>query len=115
MKFLILIFATFIFFLAVKPGIDLISLLEDIEQSSCNDKCTSNCNYDKSKDQNQDDDCDGKTCNPFQVCSSCVLTCLNFPFYYIPKSTVFPVKGFTYHFVFTSQFVSDFWQPPKIV
>jgi len=115
MKFLTFILATFILFLAVKPGIDLLSLQTDTEQTCCGGQCTPTSDSDNSQDQNQDNDCDGKSCNPFQVCSSCVLVCMNLPFDYIPKPTVFSNKGFTYQSAFISQFASDFWRPPKIV
>lgn len=113
MKLLTFILATFILFLAVKPGIDF-SLQADSEQTCCGGQCTPISENDKSQDQNKDKDCDGKSCNPFQVCSSCVLVCLNTPFDYLPKPT-FSKKGFTYQSVFTSRFAPDFWQPPKIV
>lgn len=115
MKFLILILATFILFLAVKPGIDTLSLQADTEQTCCGGQCTPISDNDNSQGQNQDNDCDGKSCNPFQVCGYCVLVCLNLPFDYILKPTAFSDKGFSYQSVFTSQFASDFWQPPKIV
>lgn len=115
MKFLTFILATFILFLAVKPGMDLLSLQADTEQTCCGGQCSPTADNDNSQDQNKDNDCDGKSCNPFQVCSSCVLVCLNIPFDCIPKPTAFSDKGFTYLSAFTSQFAPDFWQPPKIV
>jgi hypothetical protein len=115
MKLLTFILATFILFLAVKPGIDLLSSQVDTEQTCCCGQCTPTSDNDNSQGQNQDNDCDRKACNPFQVCGSCVLVCLNLPFNYIPKPTALPDKGFTYQSVFTSQFAPDFWQPPKIV
>jgi hypothetical protein len=115
MKFLIFILATFILFLAVKPGMDFLSLQTDTEQTCCDGQCSPTSDNDNSKKQNQDNDCDGKACNPFQVCSSCILVCLNIPLDCIPKPITFSDKGFTYQSVFTSQFSPDFWQPPKIV
>jgi len=117
MKLLTFILATFILFLAVKPGVDSISLQTDTEQTCCGGQCApiSDNENSQDQDQNQDNDCNGKSCNPFQVCGSCVLVCLNLPFAYIPKPTVFSDKGFTYQSDFISQFASDFWHPPKIV
>jgi hypothetical protein len=115
MKFLTFILATFILCLAIKPGFDLFSLVANTEQTSCNKQCALNSDYDNSKDQNKNNNCDGKSCNPFQVCSSCVLICFNIPVISIPKPTVFSDKKFTYQSTFTSQFTPDFWQPPKIV
>lgn len=115
MKILTFILATFILFLAVKPEIDLLSLQADTEQTCCGGQCSPTNDNDTSQDQNQDNDCDGKACNPFQVCGFCVLVCLNLPFDYIPKPTVISEEKFTYQSTFTSQFAPNFWQPPKIV
>jgi hypothetical protein len=115
MKILIFILTTFILFLAVKPGIDLLSLQADTEQTCCSGLCSPTSENDTSEDQNQNNDCDGKACNPFQVCGSCVLVCLSLPLYYIPKSRVNSEVNFLYQSTFTSQFTPDFWQPPKIV
>lgn len=115
MKLLTFILATFIMFLAVKPGIDMLSLQTYTEQSCCGGQCTPFSDNDNSQKQNKDNDCNGKSCNPFQVCSSCVLVCINIPLISIPKSAFFSDKGFTYQSTFKSQFAPDFWQPPKIV
>ncbi|MCZ2249308.1 MAG: hypothetical protein LC111_11180 [Bacteroidia bacterium] len=108
-----IILATTILFLAIKPGIDTLSLQTDTEQSCCGGQCTSD--NDNSQDENQENDCNGKSCNPFQVCGSCVLACLTLPFEYLPKQTVSTKETFAYQSAFASQFASDFWQPPKIV
>ncbi|WP_091549112.1 hypothetical protein [Thermoflexibacter ruber] len=116
MKPITFILATFIFFLAVKPGIDIFLLQADTEQTCCGGQCTPISDNDKSQDQNQDNNCKGKTCNPFQVCGSCVLMCSNISsFIHLPKPTALSDKRFTYLSTITSQFASDFWQPPKIV
>lgn len=115
MKQLTFLLAIFILLNAVKPGIDLLSLQADSEQSCCGGQYSPISDNDKLQDQNKDNDCDGKSCNPFQVCSSCVLIHFNMPLDCIPKPTVFSDKGFTYQSAFTSQFAPDFWQPPKIV
>jgi hypothetical protein len=115
MKFLTFILASFILFLAVMPGINSLSLPADINQTCCGGQCNPVSDNDNTQDQNEDNDCDEKSCNPFQVCSSFVLICYNIPSISIPKPTFFSVKGFTYQSFFTSQFAPDFWQPPKFV
>ena len=115
MKFLVFILATFILFLAVKPGVDLLSFQKDTEQPCCDGQCSPTSNNEKSQKQKQNNDCGGKSCNPFQVCGSCVLVCVNFAFYFISKTSIFSKKGFTYQSIFSTQYTSDFWQPPKIV
>ncbi len=117
MKFLILILATIILFLAVKQGIDMISLQTDTEQTCCGGQCKPipQLRDEKSPDQQkQQDDCSGKSCNPFQVCSSCVLHFLTNPFLDLSKPEISTKQNFTYQSAFTSQFAPDFWQPPKI-
>ena len=116
MKFLTYILAFTVIFLSVKPAIDAIPFSSESQQTCCSSsKCNPISDNDNSQDQNQDNDCDGKSCNPFQVCGSWVLVCLNIPFDYLPKPQVFSQQGFTYQSIFISQFASDFWQPPKIV
>ena len=114
MKFLTLILASTILFLAVKPGIDLLSLQADTEQTCCSGECKPIADNEKSPDQ-QKDDCSGKSCNPFQVCSSCVLHFLTNPFLDLSIPEISTKQNFTYQSAFTSQFAPDFWQPPKIV
>lgn len=115
MKHLTSILATFIMFLAVKPGVDLFLSQANTEQTCCGGQCSLTSENDNSQDQNQNNSCDRKVCNPFQVCSSCVLICLNIPVISLTKPIVRSEKRFTYQSTFTSQFTPDFWQPPKIV
>lgn len=110
------ILAAFILLLAVKPGMDWLSLQAGTEQTCCGGQCTPISDNDKSQDQNQENGCDGQTCNPFQVCGSCVLMCSNIcSFIFDLNSTALSDKRITYLSTITSQFASDFWQPPKIV
>lgn len=111
MKYLSFLLASISFFLAVKPGVDLLSWQTHTEQSCCGGTCAPGTEEESQEDR----DCHGKLCNPFQVCCSCALICMNMPYDGILKPGVLSEKGFTYHSVFRSQFVSDFWQPPKIV
>jgi hypothetical protein len=115
MKTLTFILATFILYLCLKPGIDFLSLQSVTEQGCCGGQCTSILDSDHSQDLNKENNCDGKPCNPFQACSSCILVCFNTQLISIPKHTVFSDVKFTYQSTFKSQFTADFWQPPKIV
>ena len=111
MKFSTIILVTIILFLAIKPGIDLISLQNNNDQTYCDGQCKPIADNEKSSSQQkQKDDRSGKSCNPFQVCSSCVLQCSTNQLAEISTN-----QNFTYQSVFTSQFAPDFWQPPKIV
>jgi hypothetical protein len=115
LKSLTFILGVFILFLAVEPGIDLLLLQVDTEQTCCGRQYTPIECSDNAQDQNEGKDCNRKSCNPFQVCSSCVLVCFNIALISITKPTVISNQGFTYQTTFPSQFVPDFWQPPKIV
>lgn len=115
MKFSTLILATLILFLVIKPGIDLISLQNNNEQTCCDELCKSIADNEKtSSQQKQKNDRSGKSCNPFQVCSSCVLQCATNQIAEISKPEISTTQNFTYQSVFTSQFAPEFWQPPKI-
>jgi hypothetical protein len=112
MKSFTIILATLVLFLAVKPGVDALTLLYDAEVNSCAELCTSISN---NTPINQNHNCEGKACNPYQVCGSCFLVCSNIPFDYLPKHYEFSQHFFALQPAFISQFASDFWQPPKIV
>lgn len=107
--------ATFILFLAVKPVMVLLLLQPDTEQTCCGKQCIPTSDNDHSQNQNENNDCDGKSCNPFQVCNSCVLVCFHIPLISIPIPAIFLEDGIYHQVIFTSQFAPDFWQPPKIV
>ena len=70
----------------------------------------------KEESQEQNNDCHGKRCNPFQVCSTCVLSVNKLALIDNLSKPKPPVKSrFTYQSSLSSQYVSDFWQPPKFV
>ncbi len=117
MKLLTFILASTILFLAVQPGIDLLSLQADTEQTCCGGECKPITDTEKSADQQkQKDNGSDKPCNPFQTCSSstCILLCLTNSFPDLSKPEISTKQNFTYQSAFTSQFAPDFWQPPKI-
>jgi hypothetical protein len=116
MKFLTLILTTIILFLAVKPGIDLIALQSGTEQSCCAGNCEPTVDNKKSSDQEHpENDCSGKSCNPFQSCCMSVLYCLTKTTIELSKPEIVVIQNFSYQSGFTSQFASNFWQPPEIV
>lgn len=115
MRCLTLILATFILFLCVKPGIDLLISKADTQETCCSKRCATTTGNTQQPEQDKDNSCDSKTCNPFQVCNSCVLFCIHTPVD-IPLQAIFLFgKEFTYQSDFKHQFAPDFWQPPKIV
>lgn len=115
MKYFTIILATSVLFLALKPGMELISLQIDFDQSCCSSQCTPLADYDSFEDQIPEDGCDGNGCNPFQVCCSSVLFFPANPFDFTTKSQVITKRNFTYHSAYTLLIASDFWQPPQFV
>ncbi|NQU35510.1 MAG: hypothetical protein HQ521_19970 [Bacteroidetes bacterium] len=114
MKLSTLILVITILFLAIKPGIDFISLHTTTEQTCCSGQCNPIVTHQNSSD-NHNNDCTGKSCNPFQVCCSCVLQSRINPAGELFKPEI-PSKQFiTYGSTFCNQFTVDFWHPPKIV
>lgn len=111
MKFSGFILAIFILFLAVKPGVETL-LLQSGSQTTC---CAEKCAPDAADAGTQNNDFGGDTCNPFQVCSACVLVCPQLQLFAIAAPTRLSAAGFSYLSVFHSQFAADVWQPPKIV
>ena len=115
MKVFIILLSTLIFLLAIKPGVDFISLQTNTVHGCCAGECETitdleNIDY----PQEQPNTCDGKSCNPFQICSLCAISfssVLSLAFTTIPYSNL----KYSFQSVFISQFASDFWHPPKIV
>ena len=113
MKVSSFIFAFYVLFLAIYPGVEDIMEFSSIEeQSCCKHSCTSNEN--EEEQSSKKDDSEKKSCNPFQSCKCCVVI----------KQEITPVLE-TLFIVFANLKASvkekdlpnvtiDFWQPPKI-
>jgi hypothetical protein len=104
MKSLTAILAIAFTLLAMKPGIDML-----YDAVSWNASCSIECCDDKQSG------CEGKACNPFQACNTCVLICPTG----ISTTLEFMIAsndhGFGERPSFVSEYDSEFWQPPKIV
>lgn len=113
MKVTALIIAIYIFLLTIQP---LLSVFIDIKNCEAVE-CCSNKSYKNEQPQKKNNKSEQhKQCNPFQVCGSCVIYSLTTqPLFASIKSEISTKQNFTYQFVFSSQFASDIWQPPKIV
>lgn len=104
MKSLTAILAIAFTLLAMKPGIDILhsALSADL---TCNVECS----------EDSERSCEGRSCNPFQACNSCVLLC--------PTAFASGIElkegpcdhGLSKRPSFISEYDSEFWQPPKIV
>lgn len=117
MKITAAILSIFISFLALKPGVDAVcSLLIDLQGTCCDTVCTPLSDKDSTNDQEPINDCSDGTCNPFQVCNSSVLLINQVvAIDNASKPASFLKASFTYRSAVTSQYISDFWQPPRFV
>lgn len=108
------ILAFTVIFLSAKPAVDAIPFLSEIQQTCCS---SSKCNP-ISDNQNSDKESDKKEngmCNPFQACGSCLLICVTTPSYLQAQPNFSTEEFFGYQSFMLSQFIFDFWQPPKFV
>jgi hypothetical protein len=115
MKYLTFLLACTIVILTVNPCMDTFLQLADKEQSCCGGTCSLNINVENSIETPvENDDCEGKTCNPFQVCGNCLFYNFVNPLGNIIHTEISTEHNFSYSSTFKSQFKPDFWQPPKI-
>lgn len=112
MRVLATIMSFIVLFLSVQPAF---SSMEEKQMDQC---CAGSCHTDssKSKETPAKNSC-GDNCNPFQSCSSCVgFTLVSYQIEI--AECAFTENQINYtnqvHPQF-SQFIPDFWQPPKIV
>ena len=113
MKSLILILSFTILALAIKPGIDLFFIKANTEQGCCG--TLTNTDNNNQNTPLQSDNCNQSTCNPFQICNSCLTpfqtTCFNYKVGSIPFSTLM----FVNYIYSLNSIAIDIWQPPKLV
>lgn len=114
MKLLTYILPFVIVFLSIKPVVDTFSFSLENHQVCCSSDCSL---FSKKQDSNPKSNPKEKsTCNPFQVCDSCTFISLSKPFQITTLHTkIYTVQFFSYQSIVTSQYTSDFWQPPKFV
>lgn len=105
MKLASKLLGVFILVLALLPGIEPIRLQAFKDDSCCSAKC----------EMPYETDCEGENCNPFEVCSSCVVAIFE------PILVAKPIQVLSYslisylRIVLIERFVQDFWQPPRSV
>lgn len=115
MKIITYILAFTVLFLSIKPAIDAIPFSSENQKTCCS---SSKCNpiAENQNSENHKDNQDKGMCNPFQACGSCLIICIITPFYPILQTDIPTVQFLGYQQPFiTSQFISDFWQPPQFV
>lgn len=112
MKFVALILTMIVIFLSFKPGIDLVLMQNWAKQTCCAEVCAST---NQSSQEEENKECEGNSCNPFQVCGSCSLFCQSVAFEKSPTIQISTKRQFLYSFTFSSLFIADFWQPPRLI
>tara|TARA_A100000171_G_scaffold20501_1_gene18895 strand:- start:9862 stop:10206 length:345 start_codon:yes stop_codon:yes gene_type:complete len=114
MKLLNYILAFTVLFLSAKPTIDILPFSTENQQTCCSSsKCSPISDNQNSEDGNNDEE--SGICNPFQACGSCLLLCINAPFYETLQVDIPTEQYFYYQSFIASKFISDFWQPPQFV
>lgn len=115
MRNLAFILATIIAILAFKPGIDHLFFQCDSEISCCTDLCEPFAIEEEKTGEENKEDCNGNSCNPFQSCCTSVAPSVSSIDYSFQNLLVSTERNFNYQFNIHSQFLSDFWQPPQAV
>ena len=115
MKILGFIFAFYVLFLSLEPGLKyIVNVGQSTETCSCGSSCEPIEKKQPEKQSDKKDNTDNKACNPFQICNSCTvftsdLICLNFSPVIIFSKSYTDSKD-----KIPPQITLDFWQPPKI-
>jgi len=109
------LFATFIFLLAIKPGVDAMGLYGTDDLACCGEYGDMPCEEESDDSCNEQKTCEGEVCNPFEVCGSCTLACQPTSLMVTPQTIVLLPITIPTRFEFYSLFTVDFWQPPKLI
>ena len=114
MKNITQILAFTVIFLSAKPAIDAVSLWPDAPKSCFSStKCDPHAESQEKEHESEQET--NEMCNPFQSCVSCALFFVSTPHFIISKTQIALRKFSEYQSLIASQFIADFWQPPKFV
>lgn len=117
MKLLVAILASFILFLSMKPGLEVVFLNQPVtDVACCKGECSSDgANNDKDT-EDKDNDRSEKNCNPFQQCCNGKIICqikyqtlANVSEVYIENNFSLKNSGFL------SNYNAECWHPPQIL
>lgn len=116
MKRFAFIMALFISYLSCKPCGDLFIFASSLkfEQGIVASHQIVNLAQPYTTDQDADDHCDSRTCNPFQSCCAYVYLCYDFAYSSLTANEFYSEISFLYKSVFISQYNKDFWHPPQL-
>lgn len=111
--------AVAIFTLAIQPGVDLLCQQLEQQETCCAGHCQLPVEEEataEETDRHLPGSCEGENCcNPFQVCCTCLLQCLEIPQMALAGPVFFTQENFSYHYAHSALFTSEFWQPPRQV
>ena len=114
MKFTAVILTVAILFLAFKPGVDLIALPFSAQHSCCTESCEASPMAGNAESDQNKDDCNGYSCNPFQSCGTSFLPVLASLESNLQNIEISTQRNFSYQSNYSSSFTTDFWQPPRL-
>ena len=117
MKVITIILTAIVLFLTFKPGIDFVVSDSLAEKTCCMIKSGSTLDTNCTSTENEQEDCSGNFCNPFHTCScgTCFLLCVAVSNRVLQQLEISTQQQFSYQFIFSSSFTTDFWKPPKFV
>ena len=97
--------------LAVQPAV---LLFNEKPKVDCCAECCHKCKDFPKQENKTKDDCNDKTCNPFQGCRCCVGYTLTSSSINLNQSFVHTTEHYIFKESIVSSFSSKIWQPPKI-
>ena len=113
MRIISIILTVTVLFLSFKPCIDYVVFDHGEEITCCTDSCEPTSDNGNSNSESEKGDCTGNSCNPFQSCGvNSVMTVIAFDTENHINELI-SEQNFNYQFNIHSQFLSDFWQPPR--
>lgn len=119
MKICAYILAFTVLFLSLKPKFDVISPSSESVQVCCTStSCSPITENNEPESQQSDNQLPQDTkgiCNPFQACCAGFVIAVSTAFSSLPKTGTLPQQYFSYQSPLSSQFISDFWHPPRLV
>lgn len=116
MKIFSFIFAFYILYLTIAPGLESMSFISSQKIENC---CSDTCEpVEKKQPENQSDkkeNTDKGVCNPFELCNGCIGFSAHFAFGAYTPVILFAKPYADNNEKVPPQITLDFWQPPKIV
>lgn len=115
MKIFGIIFAFYILFLSVQPGLnDITNLTSTKTETCCGGSCEPIEKEQPAKQSEKKDGNDKSACNPFQICKACIAFTADFVLLNFTPTITFSKHQADNKEKVPPQITIDFWQPPKI-